>query len=206
MRKTASITTSFKSMARTIRIKIRSIVGVIPLLAVEILEKDAIDKLPGFAKRMQWFIDHRKDLSRFIAFVSGRDGLDENGDGKRAVGPGNYLLAIPSKTKLERVLKYLLDENEFLSPYGLRSLSRVHKDHPFRLSTDGADLSVHYTPGESDSSIFGGNSNWRGPIWFPINFLMLEALERYHHYYGDSCKVEFPTGSGQSDHSARSGE
>jgi hypothetical protein len=181
---------------KSIRIKIRSIVGVIPLLAVEILEKDAIDKLPGFAKRMQWFIDHRKDLSRFIAFVSGRDGLDENGDGKRAVGPGNYLLSIPSKTKLERVLKYLLDENEFLSPYGLRSLSRVHKDHPFRLSTDSADLSVHYTPGESDSSIFGGNSNWRGPIWFPINFLMLEALERYHHYYGESMKVEFPTGSG----------
>jgi hypothetical protein len=180
-------------------IKIRSLVGVIPLLAVEILEKETIEKLPGFKKRMQWFIDHRKDLSRFIAFVDGRDGLDGADDGgKRAVGPGNYLLAIPSKTKLERVLKYLLDEKEFLSPFGLRSLSRVHKDQPFTLNIDGADLSVHYVPGESDTSIFGGNSNWRGPIWFPINFLLLEALERYHHYYGDSCKVEFPTGSGKT--------
>src|SRR4029078_1380428 len=108
--------------SKKIQIKIRSLVGVIPLLAVEILEKETIERLPGFKKRMQWFIDHRKDLSRFIAFVDGRDGLDENGDGQRAVGPGNYLLAIPSKTKLERVLRYLLDENEFLSPYGLRSL------------------------------------------------------------------------------------
>ncbi len=183
--------------SKKIQIKIRSLVGVIPLLAVEILEKETIAKLPGFKKRMQWFIDHRKDLSRFIAFVDGRDGLDGADDGgKRAVGPGNYLLAIPSKTKLERVLSYLLDEKEFLSPYGLRSLSRVHKDQPFTLNVDGADLSVHYVPGESDTSIFGGNSNWRGPIWFPINFLLLEALERYHHYYGDSCKVEYPTGSG----------
>jgi hypothetical protein len=183
--------------SKKIQIKIRSLVGVIPLLAVEILEKETIEKLPGFKKRMQWFIDHRKDLSRFIAFVDGRDGTDGADDGgTRAVGPGNYLLAIPSKTKLERLLRYLLDEDEFLSPYGLRSLSRVHKDQPFTLQVDGADLSVHYVPGESDTSIFGGNSNWRGPIWFPINFLLLEALERYHHYYGDSCKVEYPTGSG----------
>jgi len=106
------------------------------------------------------------------------------------------LLAIPSHERLVRVLRYVLDENEFLSPYGVRSLSRVHDAHPFILQVESAEYSVRYAPGESDSWLFGGNSNWRGPIWFPINYLLIEALERYHHHYGKSLKVECPTGSG----------
>ena len=98
--------------------------------------------------------------------------------------------------RLERVLRYLLDEDEFLSPYGIRSLSRYHKDHPYVLEVDGERREVHYTPGESDSGLFGGNSNWRGPIWFPVNYLLVEALKRFHHFYGDTLKVECPTGSG----------
>jgi hypothetical protein len=107
------------------------------------------------------------------------------------------LLAIPSKQRLERVLRYLLDENEFLSDYGIRSVSRVHKDHPFVLQADGHEHRVDYEPGESTTGLFGGNSNWRGPIWMPINFLFIEALERYHHFYGDEFLVECPTGSGR---------
>jgi hypothetical protein len=106
------------------------------------------------------------------------------------------MLAIPSRDRLERVLRYMLDEDEFLSPHGLRSVSRVHKDHPFILHANGQEFRVDYTPGESVNGLFGGNSNWRGPIWFPVNFLLLEALERYHHFYGDTFKVECPTGSG----------
>jgi hypothetical protein len=106
------------------------------------------------------------------------------------------LLAIPSRERLERVLKYVLDEKEFLSPYGIRALSRVHKDHPYVFHIDDRQLRVSYVSGESTSNLFGGNSNWRGPVWLPVNFLLIEALERYHHFYGDHLKVEFPTGSG----------
>jgi hypothetical protein len=173
---------------RATPLKTRSLVGVLPLIACEVMEEVAISKLPGFRKRMQWFLDHRKDLARFISFVDS----SHCAANKHA----HYLLSIPSKEKLIRALKYVLDEKEFLSPFGLRSLSRIHMEHPFMLQADGQSLSVHYTPGESDSGLFGGNSNWRGPIWFPINFLLIEALERYHHYYGDELKVECPTGSG----------
>jgi hypothetical protein len=107
-----------------------------------------------------------------------------------------YLLAIPSRERLVRVLRYVLDENEFLSPHGVRSLSRVHLDHPFELRIDGEVHRVEYVPGESRDWMFGGNSNWRGPIWFPLNYLLIEALERYHHFYHDTLKVECPTGSG----------
>jgi hypothetical protein len=112
-------------------------------------------------------------------------------------GHGHRLLAIPSKERLTRVLRYVLDEREFLSPYGVRSVSKVHEREPFRLRVDGEEYAVGYTPGESDTGIFGGNSNWRGPVWFPSNYLLAEALERYHHFYGDELRVECPTGSGR---------
>jgi hypothetical protein len=167
-------------------LRVRSIVGLICLIACENVEQATIDRLPAFKKRMAWFLENREDLAQQLSYM--RD--DEAREHHRR------LLAIPSRERLTRVLRYVLDEKEFLSPFGVRSLSRVHEDQPFNLKVDGAAYSVRYTPGESDSGLFGGNSNWRGPIWFPINYLLIEALERYHHYYGDSLKVECPTGSG----------
>jgi hypothetical protein len=171
---------------REIPSRIRSIVGLIPLFAVEVLEDDVIGRLPGFRKRMQWFLDNRKDLAQHISYleVEGEKGHHRH-----------RLLAIPSRPRLERVLRYMLDENEFLSAYGIRSLSRYHKDHPYFCKNAGEDNRVAYVPGDSDSAMFGGNSNWRGPIWFPVNYLLIEALERYHHFYGDTLRVECPTGS-----------
>jgi hypothetical protein len=167
-------------------LRTRSLVGVIPLFAVEVLEDELIDRLPGFKKRTQWFLDNRRDLARHISYL----------DSDRA-HHNHRLLAVPSRARLERVLRYVLDENEFLSPYGVRSLSRVHEEHPFVLVVDGHEHRVAYTPGESDSPLFGGNSNWRGPVWFPLNYLLIEALERYGYFYGDTLRVECPTGSGQ---------
>jgi hypothetical protein len=172
---------------RNIPLKVRSLVGVIPLLAVEILDDELIQRLPGFKKRMDWFLEHRPDLGQHISYCC----LLENG-----VGHCQRLLAIPSRERLERVLRYLLDEGEFLSPYGIRSLSRIHKDRPYTFRVNDEEYRVDYEPGESTTGLFGGNSNWRGPIWFPINYLLIEALERYHHYYGDGLRVECPTGSG----------
>ncbi len=168
-------------------LRVRSMVGLIPLFAVEVLEEDVIRRLPGFSKRMQWFLDHRPDLARHIAYMATG----------RADGHLHRLLAIPSRERLERVLRYVLDENEFLSPYGVRSLSRVHERHPYEFWLSGERFRVDYAPGESRTGLFGGNSNWRGPIWFPVNYLLIEALERYHHFYGDSLIVECPTGSGR---------
>jgi len=170
----------------SIPIKVRSLVGLIPLIAVEVLDDELIKHLPGFSKRMNWFLENRKDLAKHISYMEG----DSEKKGLR-------LLAIPSRERLERVLKYMLDENEFLSPYGLRSVSRVHKDHPYIFNLGGEEQRIDYVPGESNSGFFGGNSNWRGPIWFPVNYLIIEALERYHRYYGDTFKVECPTGSGR---------
>jgi hypothetical protein len=167
--------------------RIRSMVGLIPLFAVEVLEDKVVERLPGFRKRLQWFLDNRQDLSQQISYMVAEG---ESGHGHR-------LLAIPTRARLERVLRYLLDENEFLSPYGIRSLSRYHKDHPYACSAGGEENRVTYVPGESDTGMFGGNSNWRGPIWFPVNYLLIEALERYHHFYGDALRVECPTGSGR---------
>ena len=176
-------------------LQIRSIVGIIPLFACEVLEERVIRRLPGFRKRMEWFIAHRPDLARQIAYCeSTREGPNEADD--QSGGP-RRLLAIPSRDRLIRMLRYVLDESEFLSDYGVRALSQFHRDHPFTLSMDGQEHQVAYTPGESTSNLFGGNSNWRGPIWFPVNYLLVEALERYHHFYGDHVKVECPTGSGQ---------
>jgi hypothetical protein len=173
---------------RDIPLKVRSLVGLIPLLAVEVLDDDLLQRLPGFKKRMDWFLEHRPDLSQHISYCCLLD------DG---AGHCRRLLAIPSRERLERVLRYLLDENEFLSPYGIRSLSRVHKDRPYVFSVNGENYRVDYEPGESTTGLFGGNSNWRGPIWLPVNYLLVEALERYHHFYGDSLLVECPTGSGR---------
>ena len=171
---------------QSIPLKTRSMVGVLPIIAVEVLEDHVLDKLPGFKKRMQWFLDNRKDLAGLISY-------QELAKGKH----GHRLLAVPSRERLERVLRFMLDETEFLSPHGLRSLSRVHKDEPYRFQVHGNEHRVEYAPGDSTTGLFGGNSNWRGPVWFPLNYLVVEALERYHHYYEDSLKVECPTGSGR---------
>ena len=144
-------------------------------------------RLPGFTKRMDWFLENRKDLAEHISYMDTEAGESTH---------GHRLLAIPSRERLQRVLRYVLDENEFLSPYGIRSVSRVHKDHPYVFRVDGQEYRVDYEPGESTTGLFGGNSNWRGPIWLPVNYLLIEALERYHHFYGDSFKIECPTGSG----------
>jgi hypothetical protein len=171
-------------------LRLRSIVGVIPLFAVDVLEQHVVDKLPGFKKRMEWFIKNRRDLAEHISYCV-TDGHGEDEDHQ------HRLLAIPSRDRLTRVLRYVLDEAEFLAPYGVRALSRFHLEHPFVLKVDGHEHCVRYTAGESNTSMFGGNSNWRGPIWFPVNYLLIEALERYHHFYGDTFKVECPVGSGQ---------
>lgn len=172
---------------RTVPLRVRSLVGLIPLLACEVLDQRKIDKLPGFRKRMRWFLDHRPDLSRHISCMQRRERQGES---------TLRLLAIPSKERLERVLRYVLDEDEFLSRFGIRSLSKHYEAHPYSLQLDGQTYGIAYEPGESQSGMFGGNSNWRGPIWFPINYLLIEALERYHHFYGDTFTVEYPVGSG----------
>ncbi len=168
---------------QVIPLKTRSLVGLLPLIAVEVLEQNVIDKLPGFKKRFEWFLKNRGDLARHISY------LDSGAATRR-------LLAIPSRERLTRTLRYLLDENEFLAPCGIRSVSKFHEQHPYEFSAGGEVHRVDYVPGESNTALFGGNSNWRGPVWFPVNYLLVEALERYHHFYGDNLKVECPTGSG----------
>jgi len=166
-------------------LRLRSLVGIIPLFAVEFIDDARLDCLPGFARRTRWFLENRRDLAGQISYL--------------ATGgcAGRRLLAIPSRDRLERMLRYVFDEAEFLSPYGIRSLSRRYAEQPFVLTAGGERYQVNYVPGESDSWLFGGNSNWRGPVWLPMNFLLIEALERYHLFYGDSFLVEFPTGSGR---------
>jgi hypothetical protein len=171
-------------------VRVRSLVGLIPLLACENIEWDALDRLPGFRKRMQWFLDHRPEMAQQTSYMESTGTYEQPLHAHR-------LLAIPSRERLERVLRYVLDENEFLSPHGIRSVSRVHRDSPALFRVDGSEYRVDYEPGEATTGLFGGNSNWRGPIWFPINYLLLEALERYDHFYGDTFVVECPTGSGR---------
>lgn len=165
-------------------IKIRSMVGLIPLFAVETIEPETLAALPDFRHRLLWFLDNRKELTKNVACMK------TPGEGERR------LLAVAYRERLERVLKIMLDENEFLSPHGIRSLSRFHKDNPFILNTDGEEHRVGYEPGDSSSGTFGGNSNWRGPVWFPVNYLIIESLQKFHYYFGDDFKVECPTGSG----------
>ena len=165
--------------------KVRSMVGLIPLFAVETLEPETLRKMPGFKRRLEWFIDNRKDLIGSVACMRTR------GNGERR------LLSIVDPDRLRRVLKVMLDENEFLSPYGIRALSRSHLQKPYLLDVNGTQHRVDYEPAESSTGLFGGNSNWRGPIWFPVNYLIIESLQKFHHYLGDDYKVECPTGSGQ---------
>jgi hypothetical protein len=164
-------------------LKIRSLVGLLPLVAVEVLEEERIESAKGFRRRMDWFLKYRRDLAKLIS-------LDHQ------LGHKHLLLAVPTKERLCRMLRYLLDENEFLSPFGIRSLSKMHVKKPYIFHADGREYRVDYVPGEGNTYLFGGNSNWRGPVWFPINYLIVEALERYYHFYGDHLKVECPTGSG----------
>ncbi|HXC49375.1 MAG TPA: hypothetical protein VN634_00705 [Candidatus Limnocylindrales bacterium] len=170
-------------------LKVRSLVGLLPIITVEVFEASIIERLPGFSKRVRWFLENRKDLARDISYMN-------SDEAALAEGHDHRLVAIPSRERLARVLLRMLDENEFLSPYGLRSVSKVHEHDPYVLKVGGDEHRVKYVPGESETGLFGGNSNWRGPIWFPINYLLVEALERYHHFYGDSFQVECPTGSG----------
>jgi len=172
---------------RVMPLYIRSVVGLLPICAVEVVDQESIDRLPAFKKRLEWFLVNRPDLTDHITYM----------ERSRSDQEPRRLLAIPSKDRLVRVLRYMLDENEFLSPFGIRSLSRVHQSHPFVLLYNSDEHRVDYSPGESTTALFGGNSNWRGPIWLPMNFLLVEALERYHHFYGDSLTVECPTGSGR---------
>jgi len=169
---------------RKIPLRVRSMVGLIPLFAVTTLDAEVIDKLPGFKRRMSWFVKHRPDLCGNIASIT-RHGAEER-----------ILLSMMHPSRLRRVLDVMLDQEEFLAPNGIRGVSRCHKDNPFVLRVDGQEYRVDYEPAESTTGIFGGNSNWRGPVWFPVNFLMIESLQRYHHYFGDEMQVECPKGSG----------
>src|SRR5436189_97807 len=164
-------------------LKIRSMVGLIPLFAVETLEPEIVDCLPGFKRRMQWFIDNHPDVPEHIEMT------------QRSARGVRRLLSLVNRKQLKRVLGRMLDETEFLSPYGVRALSRFHKDHPYEVNVNGNVNRVDYEPGESTTGLFGGNSNWRGPIWFPVNYLLVESLQKYHHYYGEDFKVECPTNS-----------
>jgi hypothetical protein len=167
-----------------IPLKLRSLVGLVPLIAVENIQVERIERLPGFKHRLDWFLAHRPELAHHVA--------------RRTVeGSEQLQLAIVDRSRLERILRYVLDESEFLSPFGLRSLSKAYVAKPFEFWVAGQCHSVHYAPAESDSGLFGGNSNWRGPVWFPLNYLLIEALERYHHFHGDELRVEHPTGSGR---------
>jgi Glycosyl hydrolase family 63 C-terminal domain len=165
-------------------IKIRSGVGFLTLFAVEILEPEVVDKLEGFRRRMEWFLNNNENL---------KDHIDEQ---HLPDGRVRRLLSVVNLQRLPRVMRYVLDENEFLSPYGIRALSRYHLQHPFRLQIDGYEHQVNYEPAESTTGLFGGNSNWRGPIWFPLNYLLIEALQKFDYFAGEGFQLEFPTGSG----------
>ncbi|MFN6514856.1 MAG: MGH1-like glycoside hydrolase domain-containing protein [Nostoc sp. CreGUA01] len=168
-----------------ITLKVRSMVGLIPLFAIETIEPETLKMLPGFKKRLEWFIRNRPDLRQNVAC------METKGIGARR------LLAIVSRDKLRSILQKMLDESEFLSPYGIRALSRFHAEHPYTFDVNGCQFRVDYEPAESSSGLFGGNSNWRGPIWFPVNFLLIESLQKFHSYLGDDFKLECPTGSRQ---------
>ncbi|HKM67704.1 MAG TPA: hypothetical protein VJX70_11100 [Candidatus Acidoferrum sp.] len=162
-------------------LKIRSMVGLIPLFAVETLEPEIVDRLPGFKRRMQWFIDNHPDVPEHIEMT------------QRSARGVRRLLSLANRKQLKRIMCRMLDETEFLSPYGIRALSRYHLEHPYEVQVNGHVNRVDYEPAESSTGVFGGNSNWRGPIWFPVNYLLIESLQKYHHYYGEDFKVECPT-------------
>jgi len=166
-------------------LKIRSMVGLIPLFAVESFPPELLARFPAFTRRLEWFIDHRPDITAAVACMR-TPGVE-----------GRRFFSIVDPQKLRRIVRRLLDEAEFLSPHGIRALSRAHREQPYTLQVDGMSYAVNYEPAESSSGLFGGNSNWRGPVWFPVNYLLIESLQKFHHYLGDSFTVEFPTGSGR---------
>jgi hypothetical protein len=165
--------------------RLRSMVGIIPLFAVATLDDSLLAAFPAFEKRARWFMSNRPEFAEHLA-VS----LDERGTSQRR------LLSLVDRERLERILKRLLDENEFLSPHGVRALSAAYREHPYEVDIGGTHHTVAYEPGESTSGLFGGNSNWRGPVWLPVNFLLIESLQKFHYYFGDDLQVECPTGSG----------
>ena len=171
-------------------LRVRSLVGLLPLIAVEVLDEEVIDRLPAFNKRMRWFLDNRRDLA-----------------GPRHAAARGAAAACCWRSRRASAscacCGYMLDENEFLSPYGIRSMSKAYEKNPYRFDFGGQTLEVDYEPGESKIGLFGGNSNWRGPVWLPPNYLLIEALERYHHFYGDDLRVECPVGRGAASPSVR---
>jgi hypothetical protein len=169
---------------QTETLKIRSMVGLVPLFAVETLEPCLLRGVPEFAARLEWYLAFRPDLASLVSRWC------EPGEGERR------LLSLLRGSRMKKLLRRMLDESEFLSDYGVRALSRYHLDHPYTFQCDGHTMKLEYQPAESTSDLYGGNSNWRGPIWFPVNFLIIESLQKFHHYYGDDFKVECPTGSG----------
>src|SRR5260370_1379124 len=165
-------------------LKVRSLVGLIPLFAVETLDEELLEKLPEFAARLKWFLNYRPDLAKLVSR------WNEPGMGQR------HLLSLLRGHRMKCLLRRMLDETEFLSEYGIRAISRHHHERPYEFGCNGTRFTVSYQPAESNSGLFGGNSNWRGPIWMPVNYLIIESLQKFHHYYGDDFKVECPTGSG----------
>ncbi|HYZ48553.1 MAG TPA: hypothetical protein VE567_06630, partial [Sphingomonas sp.] len=165
-------------------LKVRSVVGLVPLFAVEVLEPDLLARCPGFTARLRWLLENRPDLARLVSR------WEEPGIGER------HLLSLLRGSRMKRLLRRTLDEAEFLSPYGVRSLSKKYEADPYILAIDGHAAEVRYDPAESRVNQFGGNSNWRGPIWLPINYLLVQSLHRFHRYYGDDFRIECPTGSG----------
>ena len=170
--------------AQALPLKVKSLVGILPLLAITTIEKEDLERMTGFVKRFHWFIEHRKNLWEKMASLTAK-GVE-----------GRRIISIVNIERLKKILKVLLDEKEFLGEFGLRSISKIHQNQPFSLDIGGKRYTVDYEPGESTTRLFGGNSNWRGPIWMPVNILIIEALQKFHHYLGDSFKVECPTGSG----------
>jgi hypothetical protein len=168
----------------SVPVKVHSVVGLIPLFAVTTLGAATLERLPDFADRMRWFLEHKPAYAD-VAHV------------RMLKGSEGRLLSIVDEDRLRRLLRRMLDESEFLSPHGLRALSAYHREHPYELDVGGFSPSFDYEPAESTTGLFGGNSNWRGPVWFPVNYLMIEALRRYHRYLGDEFTVELPTGSGR---------
>jgi hypothetical protein len=166
-------------------LKVRSMVGLIPLFAIETIEPETLELLPGFKKRLEWFIQNSPGLKQNVAC------MQTPGMGARR------LLAIVPCDKLTRILQKMLDETEFFGEYGIRAVSKYHGSHPYVFEVNGTQFRVDYEPAESTTGLFGGNSNWRGPVWFPVNFLLIESLQKFHHYLGDDFKIECPTGSGQ---------
>jgi hypothetical protein len=165
--------------------KVRSMVGLIPLFAVETLGSDTVDRLPGFKRRMQWFLENRPDFAQHVETETSADGQVRR------------FFSLVNRQRLKQICRYLLDESEFLSPHGIRAVSQHHRDNPYVLDVGGMEHRVDYEPAESSTGLFGGNSNWRGPVWFPVNYLIIESLQKFHFYLGDTYKVELPYGSGQ---------